>query len=318
MRQEPIPPSLAAEGSLMLGALVGDLLAIAEPSIELSILHDDRLPSPRDERIQAVSIGEGDSFRAIWLDAIDRCDAAWVIAPETGGVLELLCRDVEAAGKPLLTCPSTAVELAASKLQTIRRLEKFGLPVAPTAALQQWQADFSQPFVIKPDDGAGCEGARIVRGMAGLPAKAEGWVAQSLLAGDSLSLSVLFAHGEARVLCGNVQLIERVDGGFALKGCRVNALADEDGGWQHLAAKIAQALPELWGYAGVDLVLTAAGPIILEINPRLTTSYAGISRALDANPAAWVLQLLETGKLPAPSAAKGKTVEILLDNNHGH
>jgi predicted ATP-grasp superfamily ATP-dependent carboligase len=45
----------------------------------------------------------------------------------------------------------------------------------------------------------------------------------------------------------------------------------------------------LWGYVGVDLVLADAGPIVLEINPRLTTSYCGLRDALGINPAALVL-----------------------------
>jgi predicted ATP-grasp superfamily ATP-dependent carboligase len=64
------------------------------------------------------------------------------------------------------------------------------------------------------------------------------------------------------------------------------------GVYQSVIANIAQALPELWGYVGIDLIETATQTSVLEINPRLTTSFVGIYEALGINVAEVVLQLL--------------------------
>lgn len=314
MRREPIPPALAREGGQMLRALADDLLALA--GVELLVLCDDRLALPSTEdRIETVYIGGGADFRTVWLESIGRCDAIWPIAPETGGILEGLCRDVETAGRPLLTCPSAAVRLAASKLQTANRLAAHGLPVAPTVPLETWRAETNRAVVIKPDDGVGCDRIQIVRDPAAFvfPADTDNWIVQPLLEAAALSLSALFSAGRARLLSCNRQVMVETADGFALTACQVNAVADADGSWQHLADGIARALPELWGYAGVDLVLTTAGPCILEINPRLTTSYAGLREATGLNPAALTLALLATGELPPPRARNGKTVTIRLE-----
>jgi predicted ATP-grasp superfamily ATP-dependent carboligase len=173
--------------------------------------------------------------------------------------------------------------------------------------------------VVKPDDGVGCEGTLIIRDPAQFQTLAgmEGWIVQPLLEGEAISLSVLFANGRARLLSCNRQRIERAGGGFVLKGVSVNAIPDHDGSLQTLAESIARSMPELWGYAGIDLILTDDGPVILEINPRLTTSYAGLRLATGENPAAWVLHLLTTGQLlPVPSR-KGKPVEIHLEKSSG-
>jgi predicted ATP-grasp superfamily ATP-dependent carboligase len=69
----------------------------------------------------------------------------------------------------------------------------------------------------------------------------------------------------------------------------------------------------LWGYAGIDLILTAGGPVILEINPRLTTSYVGLRQATGENPATLMLDLYRTGRLPAPGRQAGEPVEVLLE-----
>ena len=314
MRQEAMPHALASEGETMLRALVGDLLA-QEHDLELIILRDDRLPwSFHGAGIQEVMVTAYDSFQTVWKDWISRCDAVWPIAPETGGILEQLCLDVEAAGKTLLTCPASAVRLAASKLNTARRLAEFGLPVVGTGILDNDKLPAWEAFVIKPDDGVGCEGALIIRDAGQLQAwtGTEAWIVQPLLAGESVSLSVLFANGRARLLSCNRQWIDWVGGGFALRGVTVNAIADADGSLQALAEDIARAMPELWGYAGIDLILTDDGPVILEINPRLTTSYAGLRSALGENPAASVLRLLTTGQLHFLPARTGKPVQIDL------
>jgi predicted ATP-grasp superfamily ATP-dependent carboligase len=128
-----------------------------------------------------------------------------------------------------------------------------------------------------------------------------------------MSLSVLFAHGKALVLGCNRQLIDRGVQGFSLRGCVVNATHDNDASFQQLAEKVASAMPELWGYAGIDLMLTENGPRILEINPRLTTSYVGLRDAIGTNPAGLVMNLLNTGKLPQlPTGYIGKPVVIDL------
>lgn len=317
LRHEAIPPGLAEEGGQMRQALARDLLAL--PGVALIILHDDRLPTPVGQRTQTVNIAAGDDFAARWRQAIHDSDAVWPIAPETDGVLEQLCLGVETAGKPLLTSPAAAVRVAASKQATARRLAAHGLPVVPTLALAEIAHWPGGPLVVKPDDGAGCEGAIIIHDPAQWPdASAHAkLVMQPLLTGEALSLSVLFAQGQARLLSVNRQMIEQTATGFRLLGCQVNAYADPDRHWQTLVEGVAHALPDLWGYAGIDLILTHDGPMILEINPRLTTSYAALHAATGENPAAYVLELLRTGHLPNPRLQLGQPVDIRLEQSHG-
>ncbi len=80
-----------------------------------------------------------------------------------------------------------------------------------------------------------------------------------------------------------------------------------------LAQRVAEALPGLWGYVGVDFILSDAGAMVLEVNPRLTTSYVGRRKSIGANPAAWVLGLLDqTLPLPAAPRALG-SVEVRVE-----
>jgi predicted ATP-grasp superfamily ATP-dependent carboligase len=49
-------------------------------------------------------------------------------------------------------------------------------------------------------------------------------------------------------------------------------------------------VPGLRGYVGIDLVWhPQRGPVLIEINPRVTMAYVGLSAALDRNLAAAVI-----------------------------
>ena len=314
--------SLLAEGELMLAALLADLLAI--PGVEVLALRDRRLPLPGrafpgPEWVWVEPPRDGLACLAATLP---RVDAVWPIAPETGGILESICRTVEQADKGLFTTPAAGVRLAASKHATIQRLQAHGVPVVPTERLESGNAallPFSLPCVIKPDDGVGCEAAWIVRypsdwdGIHGQFATGTNWIVQPLIAGESLSLSALFSRGHAVLWTVNRQHIVEEGHGFRLAGCGVNALDDSDGNFADLARRVAAAVPELWGYAGIDLIRNEAGLHVLEINPRLTSSYAGLRSALSGNPAASVLELWRSGRLPDEGLPSGRAVEIDWD-----
>lgn len=303
----------------MLGALVADLLAVQEdPAWELRVCMDRRITVDfKHERVRRVALDATSSFWSAWEAELANCDAAWPIGPETGGILERLCLAVESSGAILLGNPSSAVRLARSKQATARRLAACGVPVVETLPLAGHERPAAPAWVVKPDDGVGCENTLIVPDPARFQMQAHmaDWIVQPRLEGEALSLSALFAHGQARLLCVNRQLIRQQNDGYALTACRVNNLEDTDRRWQALAAQVASAMPELWGYAGIDLILTAAGPVVLEINPRLTTSYAGISQATGENPAAMVWKLRKTGKLPPMRSRHGAAVEIALEND---
>lgn len=284
----------------MLGALVNDLLDL--PDIELVIPRDFRLAVPEfqgdQSQLNVVELNRSGAFEQRWQELLETCDAVWPIAPETDHILTNLCRSVQDAGKILLNSSAAAVKRATSKLATAALLEKNDVPVVPTWPLHQARSLSIGPWVLKPDDGVGCGNIRIIWERRELEQidfdRLDGeWIIQPLIAGDAISLSLLCRQGEARLLSCNRQRVTMIDGGFRLSGCLVNGVRDVSGIFRQLAERIAGALPQLWGYVGVDLIAAANGPLVLEINPRLTTSYVGLHRALGINPAGLVMKLLD-------------------------
>ena len=189
------------------------------------------------------------------------------------------------------------IRLTASKTATAAHFCDHGIAAVPTGTVAA-PPESDHGWVVKPDDGAGCEETWLVRDRRDL-VRWEGEVGrivQPFVPGRPASLSMLCRDGAARLLSSNLQTIVVEEGRFRHLGGRVGAglKAHED-----LAVRIAAALPDLRGYVGVDLVDTDDGPLVLEINPRLTTSYAGLRALLGANPAGLVLDLLKAGNSSA-------------------
>jgi predicted ATP-grasp superfamily ATP-dependent carboligase len=309
--------SLVREGDKMLFALLKDLTEI--PSLSLMALRDSRLAFSTNAAaaVDWITVEPHDEMMSSLGCAIDQVDAVWPIAPETGRVLESVCALVRRRGKILLNSTAEGVRSAASKFLTATRLGDKGIPVVPT---ERWQRSMTHPplpfpLVIKTDDGVGCEDTRIIMDTLdwneyGGPDRPGDWVAQPFMDGESLSLCGLFAQGKAILLSVNRQHIHQQDNTFMLKGCSVNTIADENGIFSGLIQQIAAAIPELWGYAGVDLIRNKGGLHVLEINPRLTSSYVGLRAALGLNPAQLVIDLLESGHLPQLAERPPQPVEV--------
>jgi len=315
---QPLPPSLAREGDLMLTTLVGELAEL--PGVEVIASRDPRLP-PLSECETLTPRCEEDPV-GLYRRGVAAADAAWPTASEAGGMLERLARTTVDAGRILLGCRPEAVRLTARKRATVRALHERGVRAVPTFCHAEELPPLAGAWVVKPDDEAGCADTQVVDGpataFARLAADPPRLVAQPWIDGEHLSLSLLCAEGACRLLSCNRQEIGVREGRVSLEAIQVNAFPDPQRRFANLAQRIVAAVPGLWGYVGVDLVLTREGPVVLEINPRLTTSYCALRTALGLNIAALVLGLLEPGGGPLLKAAiaTGVSAEFRLELSH--
>jgi predicted ATP-grasp superfamily ATP-dependent carboligase len=106
---KPIPPSILAEGYAMLRTIVSDFKAAGHNVLTLL---DSRLasfdpPMEADFKIKVSSPKETDiALRRIFTSA----DAAYIIAPETNGILQNLVHSTEQASLLSLNCCEDAIE----------------------------------------------------------------------------------------------------------------------------------------------------------------------------------------------------------------
>jgi len=283
---------LLAAGVAMRDAVVDDLLRAGDCAV--SVATGPQRPAP-GAAVRALHRPQGQPAIDFVAAQARLHDRTWVIAPETGGVLAQLQR---AVGAPRwLGCDAGAIALASSKRATIARAAARGL-MTPLAFAG---SPTTRRWIVKPDDGAGATDTRVhntlaaarddlrARQASGAIATLEAWVV-----GEPLSLSLLCAAGRAELLSVNRQrLVVDAFGVLSFSEVQIDALPRDDaraGTLRAWAQALADAIPGLGGYVGVDLVWHAQrGPVLIEVNPRVTMSYVGLSAALGRNLAADVL-----------------------------
>lgn len=277
------------EGDAMIRALIADLLQVRDVDI-LCMRHPAaRRPLP----VEVRSYGGEADFVQCTLDA----DASWLIAPETEGCLRRLAELVAKQKRPLFNCTPEAIDITTSKQRTAQVLAAADVPViACYASMQALPANVSA-VVVKPDDGAGCVDTYVVHRGESIPSLRVGMIYQPYVAGDARSFSMLCTRGGVQLLCINRQHVDRRENFLAFHGVEADVVDDTDGEIMALAERIHAAIPGLRGYVGVDFVQTVDGPVVVEINPRLTSAYVGMSDKLGFNVAARVLDSYLAGLL---------------------
>ena len=285
----------------MLQSLLDDLISVE--GVEIVVMRDFRLPI----LCQIVTVRTPRNpveFDVLFDACLATSDAVWPIAPESGGTLESVSRRILNSGKRLLGSSPEAIHVASSKIATSRILACAGIPAVPTYHSVAGLDDYRGPVVVKPDDGAGCRQTYYFEesGVAAewLEANPESaYVVQPYLPGEALSLSLVCQSGRARVLSCNRQQVVVRESMFHFEGTEAGAGGD-GAAYQPLANAIARVLPGLWGYVGVDFIATRDGPAVMEINPRLTTSYVGLAEVGGVNPARLVLGLVDPVRFGKP------------------
>ncbi len=283
---------LLAAGREMRDAVVHDLLRTGDCAVSVAAgPHAPTVPAGAVARRPPSGLGAA-AFVAYQARLHER---VWVIAPETGGVLAQLQRVVDA--ERWLGCDRAAIALTSSKRATLVRAAEHAvatpLDFAALPTTRRW--------VVKPDDGAGAVRTRVhnthaaarddleTRRQRGEAAVLEAWVA-----GEPLSLSLLCDAGRIELLSVNrQQLTIDAFGVVSFTGVQIDVLPRDDARISSLrtwAQTLSRAIPGLRGYVGIDLVWhPQRGPVLIEINPRVTMAYAGLSAALNRNLAAAVL-----------------------------
>lgn len=321
--------AVAADFAALPGVEVRALLR-PEVSRGLPFRHE-ALPAPRD----------GDVERALGA-ALRGAGAALVIAPEQDGILLRLTRAVERAGVANLGCDSRGVRVASDKWLTYTALRRAGVAQPRTARIPArgrlrpdilpcwaraprgvpWRArEWGPDLIVKPRDGYGCLGigcaaarsaAGRLRGIEGARRRARrrtrrgDLLLQQRAAGIAASVSLVGDGRRARPLSLNLQRLRW--------GSRVEYLGGR-AGLEHplrerafaAAVGAARAIPGLRGYFGVDLVLGRGDVSVIEVNPRLTTSYVGLRQVAPENPAAWILDAARGRGLPGAVRLRGST-----------
>ncbi|MEJ7592440.1 MAG: ATP-grasp domain-containing protein [Planctomycetaceae bacterium] len=219
-------------------------------------------------------------------------------------------------------------EIFADKRMTDVWLRQHGIATIPTRTIDLTTADLlrgtlpqdsirqsvtrtdgstdDQLAVLKPRDGAGADSVRIVRIdhrlFQELPQQAsdnDRWMLQPCMPGIACSVGFIGGgeRGPTMILPPARQNIRVNDGEVSYHGGQIPCEPAIASRIAPMAEKIAVALGSFNGYLGADLLVDPAVPEdsegsvrVVEVNPRLCTSYVGYQAFAEDNLAVWILQ----------------------------
>lgn len=290
----------------MVTALATDLVGLE--GVSICLLWDSRLKVPaalEHPRIERVTVRAPSQYREQLEMRFRQADGSIVIAPELDSVLLRICRLAEHRQANLLSPSAQFVELTSDKTATVEWLAHAGVPVPPG---RLWRGpgdradDLPFPVVLKRNDGAGSwqmqrydrppalAACRPPAGQQPGPLMR----VETLRRGLAASIAWLCGPGGQRILPACGQRLSG-DGRFGYLGGWIIGEAELQRRAVRLAQRTLAALPPACGYVGVDLVLgrspDGGDDCVIEVNPRLTSSYIGLRRACRGNLAGAWLQL---------------------------
>lgn len=284
--------ALAPEGRAMLHSLAADVATSGGLEVAVLVAENLSLSLPTGVRVLPVAANrELDTLVA----ASTAADAVLIVAPETDGILASRVAAVRSAGANVLAPSRAFIEIASDKQSTIQALAAAGVPVPAgriLAAGERWPEAFIRPAVRKARDGTGGDGFVVVdRGAAPPPSTRQPTRIEAFVAGMAVGVSCLCGPRGVHPLPPFRQV-------FATMGRQISYAGGEPVSDRLLAAR-AEALARravdavsratgdaeaAAGWIGVDLILgersDGRGDRVLEVNPRVTTSFAGHASGL--------------------------------------
>ncbi len=321
--KEIISASILSEGYAMLRSLIADFKAAGH---QVTTLLDSRLAGfnpPLEAEVVQISSPGGleEKFREL----SGMADAVYVVAPESGQVLEKLVKKVESSGGTSLNCQFDAIKRVSNKMKTYETLKKRGVKVPETVMLgiheetrniSRLTKEFEYPLIFKPLDGISCCGLSLVKDEGSIVAAVKKVANQSMsnyflvqesIRGTAASVCIFSTGKKALAVTLNRQFVtlEPPDGESRYSGGAVPFLHSLGEEAFETAQRAVEIIGGLKGYVGVDVLLTEEGPVVIEINPRLTTSYTGLRKVAVFNVAQAIVDATLSRKLPKTNSLEG-------------
>ncbi|CAB3753924.1 ATP-grasp domain-containing protein [Paraburkholderia solisilvae] len=332
--------ALIVEGRAMRDAIVQDARALDDVEVSFASSRFEAAAASRSP-LRHYCAAPGEPMMDFVARAARAHDYAWIVAPECDG---LMLRLFDAVGASRwLGCAPEAIGLASSKRATAAVLAARG--IATTSALEprtlgmdaaSGAARAASGWVVKPDDGAGgldtyrYENLReACDDYAAREADGRKPVLQQWVEGDALSLSLICGAAGARLVSINRQRIGVADAASVAHAGRViefdgvdidqiDRRSPEGRVLEALALNTVAALPGLRGFVGIDVVWHPQhGPVVIEVNPRVTMAYVGLSARLGRNLAADVFAAhgVRTGSPLQPQSAANAAAPLFTGRN---
>ena len=253
-------------------------------------------------------------------------DLVIVIAPSTGRLIYSLVKACEDEGLEVVNSPSSAIFLASDKALLFKNLQLHEIKTPQTVissfdegirSVRELLAKFGK-VVVKPADGDGCIGLSVVthpdeasialrkiRQYSKLPY----FLIQEYVEGVNVSVNVLSLGLDAIPLSINLQnVILRGPMEHSYFVGNVVPYKECEEIIASAALKTIRALGFVKGFFGVDIVLKDKDPYVIEVNPRMTTSYLALREVSSSNVLDMIVKAYYNELDPKPLQLEGMAI----------
>lgn len=309
----------------MLRTLVADLQASGH---SVTTLLDSRISvfKPPLEADHVIPVSYSGQTPKIMKEKARFVDASCIIAPESNGTLESMVANLQVEQVPSINCLSSAITKVTNKHSLLEHARRMGMSTPRSLVFKVCAnklettkdvvEEMGFPIILKPIVDAGMAGLSLANSEVEVEAAIERiiqqsatdrFIAQEYVEGIPASVSLVTTGERAAVLSLNKQNVT-LSSAYSFskyEGGEVPLETNLKHETISTARRLIESLKGLRGYVGVDFVLTKETPVVIEVNPRLTTSYIGLRKTVSFNPAEAILNAALYDKLPSEKPNSG-------------
>ncbi|KXS49556.1 MULTISPECIES: ATP-grasp domain-containing protein [Halanaerobium] len=311
--------SFYREGKFMLDSLIKSFAKIEDLQLSIFIAQENiDLIDHQNHDIEIIVSDEGscDSYFEKLLDLdLSQSDYFLVIAPETDNLLYQITKIMETKNINNLGCSSNCIKKAANKWLLYQNFKDTDIKIPESYQIKNNKLDLRKDFfpaVIKAKYSAGSE-LKIIKSKKEFSnlnlSNYKGQIIQKIITGIPGSLSLAANSTNLRILSINKQLIRADD--FSYFGSIINHRFPNQHKLKELANLVKKKYPNLNGYFGIDFICNQKGFYLLEINPRLSSSFIGLAEI--SEPAEIILNLAEKKNFIGSNLLSSKEFTFYLD-----
>ena len=216
------------------------------------------------------------------LSLIKKYDYILPILPEIDSNLSNYVKFIEKNNIKKVISDTRTIDICSDKLIFYEYMTKHTIPVIPTYKSLNFK-NRSDKYILKDRLGAGCSYVRLTKKNELEEYYSENMIVQPFIDGDHYSLSVFFSNSNFRLLTINKQNIGTTNCMLRLKSLIINVNQNLYLDILPIISNIKNSLPGLFGFVGIDFLLRDQEIYIVEINPRLTTSFSGLYETIGCN-----------------------------------
>lgn len=240
---------------------------------KLFVLRNYKLRTIKSEKVIYCPINKKNSYEKV-LNKFVKNDNIILIAPEINKESINYYYKLKDKFK-LLGSNFNTIKVFSSKIKTLEVLKKKKIPVIQFSKSNKI---LSNTIVVKPEYGAGSSQVLFARNEFQKKTK-KSLIFQKFYEGIKGSFLMLCSKGLTKVLCCNEQIVKINKRKISQTGCIIGGLEPHRKEIEFLAENICRNFRGFSGIIGVDIVRYKNKWLVLEINPRFTSSYCALTKS---------------------------------------